>query len=110
MLELIKPGYWKGEYIIIQDRGPISFKAKTRLYEVAAKTGQKLGHIKWMKFWRKYAFFTNNVILEEDCMADLSQFLRERTEHQKQKWKKISIVDWDKVEEYDSKSTEVMQV
>lgn len=98
MLKELESGWWKGEYILIHDQGPLSATAKTRVYHITSKTGQFLGHIKWMAFWRKYAFFTNNVILEEDCMSDISEFLKMKTTDQRTGWKKKTVVDWDLVE------------
>jgi hypothetical protein len=95
------PDWWEGDNIYFHDKGPLAKGSKTRLYQVTTKTGQFLGHVKWMAWWRKYAFFTNNVILEEDCMSDLSQFIRERTDERRKNWKTKGEVDWDKVKEYD---------
>jgi hypothetical protein len=100
MLKEINPGFWKGEYIFIEDRGPISPKAKTRSYDVTSKSGQLLGYVKWMLYWRKYAFYTTNVILEEECMSDISQFIKDRTAEQRLDWKKKSIVDYNLVESW----------
>ena len=105
MITEFEPGWYKGEYILFQDKGYYSKGAKTRVYEVTS-SGQLLGHIKWSAPWRKYAFYTNNIIIEEGCMADLSEFLSARTGEQRVGWKKQSIVDWDLVKSFEEKNEE----
>jgi hypothetical protein len=106
MLKKLDYEYWKGEYVYFHDEGLLSPGSKTRVYKVEAG-GQALGYIKWMNRWRKYAFFTNNIILDDKCMADLSEFLIMVTEEQRSDWKQQSIVDWDLVER--TKNTEVLK-
>ena len=97
-----EPGWWKGKYVIVEDRGPVSKGAKTRVYRITSK-GQVLGHVKWVPFWRKYALFTHNAILENECMDDISQFIQERTKERKDTWKYLkSIVDWDLVAQWEN--------
>src|ERR1700677_2968804 len=111
-----EPGFWKGKYLLFEDRGKLNQNAKTHVYRVLARAGdQILGHVKWMTFWRKYCFFTNHVVLDDGCMEELIEFIKERTTEYKETWKKQSIVDWDKVKEYDQnidsrKESEVTQV
>ena len=94
MIEETQPGYWKGKYLSFEDKGKATPKAKTRLYQVSGR-GDLLGMVKWMVYWRKYAFFTNNIVLDDSCMAELIEFIKARTEEQRIDWKKQSIVDWD---------------
>lgn len=103
MIKEFEPGWWKGGHILFEDKGYFSPGAKTRVYRVS-HAGQLLGHIKWSRPWRKYAFYTNNIILEEGCMADISEFLKERTDEQREGWKKHSIVDWNLVKSFEEKN------
>jgi hypothetical protein len=106
MINEFEPGWFKGSYILVEDQGPVSKGARTKVFRVTA-AGQLLGHVKWQKFWRKYAFYTNNIILEEECMADLSEFLKMKTAEQREDWKmKKSIVDWELVKSFEDTHVE----
>jgi hypothetical protein len=48
----------------------------THIWSVVSHGGVKLGEIKWMGAWRKYAFWTEGaIILEPTCLNDLTRFL-----------------------------------
>lgn len=101
MLKEIETGvYWRGEYLSFEDKGPVSIGAKTRVFKVSSNGGF-LGYVKWMARWRKYAFFAADCILDDACIDELSQFMKDRNTEQKEGWRTRSIVDWEKVKEYD---------
>ena len=77
----------QGTYLNFIDEGYLNPKAQTKRFSVTEKSGSKLGEIRWFAPWRKYCFFTNNVVLEEVCMADISEFLKAKTAAQKATWK-----------------------
>lgn len=103
MIREIEPGWWKGEFILIEDKGNLSTGSKTRVFKVTSN-GQLLGNVKWCGPWRKYAFYTNNIILDEGCMVDLISFMTERSAEHKEGWKKQSIIDWELVKSFEEKN------
>ena len=56
-----------------------SKSGKTLIFSVVNKLwAETLGYIKWKPSYRKYNFETIGIIsLEEECMEDISKFLRE---------------------------------
>ena len=46
--------------------------------------GDHLGYVRWKANWRKYSFYPEpNCVFEEVCLADVSQFITERTTEQR---------------------------
>src|SRR5580658_6331559 len=101
MIEEFQPGWFKGSFLLLEDRGRVNTGSKTRVYRVTAG-GSLLGTVQWCSKWRKYAFYTNNVILEETCLRDLADFCQSRTEEQRAGWKSKSIVDWELVKSWEN--------
>lgn len=51
---------------------------KTKIYEIANKSGLILGKIFWYSRWRVYVSeFDDGVIMSDDCLNDVAQFLKE---------------------------------
>jgi hypothetical protein len=97
-------GGLEGEFLdIIQRRKPYP-KAKTWVYPVIDKSGRLLGEIKWIIPNKRYAFVIEKATLDANGLLELVPFLQEETKKQKKNWKTQSIVDWNKVQKYDSKS------
>jgi hypothetical protein len=100
MLKQRDETWWEGDYILIRDDGGVGRK-KTKVWPVFSKSQELLGEIRWFGPWRRYVFSTREILLEEKCMADLSEFIIARTAEHKAGWKKKSVVDWDRVKAYD---------
>lgn len=74
---------WRGTYLSFRFEGA-SPSGRTHLWGVWAGP-IRLGAIRWFARWRKYAFFPQpETVFESICLAELTQFLRERqVEHRK---------------------------
>ena len=107
MIEEIEEGkYWRGKYLLFEDKGPVSQGAKTRLYKLSGQDGSFLGYVKWKNTWRRYVSFLNDCIIDENCHLEMAEFLRDRNKEYKEGWPTRSIVDWEKVLEYEKKLEE----
>ena len=98
MVKEVEPGYWKGENLLFEDRGPSYKGSNTRLYKVSLNGGH-LGFVKWFK--QIYRFFGTDVILRDGDLFDLAEFVKDRTKEQTKSWTKKSIVDWDRVKAWE---------
>ncbi len=57
---------------------------KTKIWNCWAKTGPKLGIVKWWTGWRRYCFFPEpNMLFDADCLYELHEFCAKRTTEQK---------------------------
>lgn len=80
MIEVLKEGWWAGEYLMFQDLGRIKPGAKTNHYNVLSKqTKVKLGIVKWWGQWRKYVFVPLDSVFDAKCLVEVSEFLIERS-------------------------------
>ena len=43
-----------------------------------------LGFVKWYPMWRKYCFVPLNCILDDGCLIEIAEFLKERTDKHKE--------------------------
>jgi len=76
----LEPGVWKSSRLYFLDKGPVSKGAKTRLFNVlSSHTRVLLGTIKWYVHWRKYVFCPINSLFDDNCLAEIADFLDERT-------------------------------
>jgi hypothetical protein len=54
----------------------------TKVWNVRNKSGSLLGGIAWFPRWRKYVYYPNpsvSLLLDEDCLRELSDFCSLRT-------------------------------
>lgn len=59
---------------------------KTKLWDVLAKDGDRLGRVQWYAPWRKYVFLPNNhCVFEQDCLRDIATFVEKETLKHKKK-------------------------
>jgi hypothetical protein len=62
---------------------------KTTTWAVSnSSNGSFLGHVAWYGPWRKYAYFPDEVVLEETCMREIADFAVERTKEVRSTWKR----------------------
>lgn len=74
---------WDGSYIKFRMSFPFPGK-KTKVWEVLGSDNSLIGIVKWYSAWRKYCFFSlNDVILEEICLQEIAQFIKDRTSDHK---------------------------
>jgi hypothetical protein len=92
MLKQVSLKVHQGDYINIEDVGPVYLKAPTHRYLVNTRTsGAVIGEIKWYSQWRKYAFFPTDAIFEQNCLRDIADFLELVTvEHKHRKWRRYN--------------------
>lgn len=61
-------------------------KVRTKQWRVVNTDEQKLGIVKWLNRWRKYAFFPETgSAFEEDCMMDIARFVANKTQEHRSK-------------------------
>lgn len=87
MLKEIDDKLTQGTYLNFIDKGYVYVGAPTKRFEVSETGGSVLGVVRWFNPWRKYCFFANNIVLEEKCMADISEFIKLKTAAHKAGWK-----------------------
>lgn len=75
MVEQLDHGWFKTEWLIIKDDGPIKKRA-THKYTVRARTHHLLGYVKWKAPWRQYVFFpVEGCLLDKRYLREISEFL-----------------------------------
>lgn len=86
MLNRVDDKWTQGKYLNFKDEGRIAPGAVTHKFTVTNRAkGHFLGTVKWMWNWRKYAFFTADIVLDEGCMTELIEFMSGLTQAQKER-------------------------
>jgi hypothetical protein len=85
VLKKIDDQWFKGTFMWIKDEGKLNPGSVTKRFSVTTNDGQHLGFVRWMTPWRKYSFFTNEIVLEETCMSELVEFLTQLNAEHKAK-------------------------
>lgn len=72
------------EAVVVVQRRP---NPKTIVWEICnVSSGGRLGFVKWYGAWRQYTFQPSpDIVLNRDCMIDLSNFLRRVNDEHKAK-------------------------
>jgi hypothetical protein len=79
-IKLIELGLWKSSHLHFRDDGPVSPGAKTRQFSVfSSATRTLLGYVKWFPHWRKYCFYPLNSLFDDNCLEQVSHFMKEAT-------------------------------
>lgn len=86
MLKKIDDTWTQGDFINFKDKGRVSKKAVTHVYEVTSRTnGSLIGFVKWFANWRQYTFLPVNCIMEKTCLRDIADFCDELTQARRKK-------------------------
>ena len=64
-------------------------KTKTKQFEIKNKSGCSLGYVKWYAPWRKYCFFTSDVVsglvFDAGCLTGICNFINKLMAERKEK-------------------------
>jgi hypothetical protein len=84
---------WQGKYLYYLDKGKLNVGALTNKFEIRnRKNNGLLGFVKWYPMWRKYCFVPLNCILDDGCLVEIAEFLKERTKkHMELKPRKTGV-------------------
>ena len=68
------------KWIRFVESSSVSRPGKTKTWDVRTeKEGQFIGKIGWYSAWRKYVYYPENSLYEEDCLRDIADFLEAET-------------------------------
>ena len=91
MLNEIDSLWTESRFLFFKDIGYYRVGGKTKEYRISTKDGGiYLGSVHWYNKWRRYCFFPAPVIvLEQECMRDIADFVVHKTDLYKQErgWK-----------------------